>query len=137
MKYLLDTNVLSELQKSRCNPKVKSFSDSIPYEDTFISAVTIGELSYGIEKHTSSKKKHDLSIWLNSKMVERFGGRIIPLDADVMTEWGKTRAKSKRTMPIIDSLIASTAVTHHMILVTRNVKDFEDVEGIMLLNPWD
>jgi hypothetical protein len=54
-----------------------------------------------------------------------------------MTEWGRIRARAARTMPVIDSLIASAAITHHMTLVTRNTKDFEDIDGIMLINPWD
>jgi predicted nucleic acid-binding protein len=137
VRYLFDTNIISELQKSNCNPKVKSFTDKIPGEDIFICTVSIGELSYGIEKLPAGKKKRELSVWLYSVVPEWFTGRIISLDTDAMTEWGRIRARAGRTMPVIDLLMAAAAITHHMTLVTRNTKDFEDIEGIMLINPWE
>ncbi|MDR0496171.1 MAG: type II toxin-antitoxin system VapC family toxin [Treponema sp.] len=137
MKYLLDTNIISEIQKSSCNQNVRAFINKIPSEDLYISAISIGELCFGIEKLSDGKKKHDLSIWVHTKIPEWFNGRIIPLDTDVLLEWGKLRAKTKRTIPVIDSLIASAAITHHMTLVTRNTKDFDDIEGMMLMNPWE
>ena len=136
MNYLLDTNIISEMQKSKCNQKVKSFASQISGENLFICSVTIGELCYGIEKLPAGRKKHELTIWLHTKVPEWFNGRIVSLDTDTMTEWGRIRARTDRTMPVVDSLIASAAITHHMTLVTRNTKDFEDIEGIMLLNPW-
>ena len=137
MKYLLDTNVISELQKSNCHQGVKSFADEIPWEDLYISAVTVGELCYGIEKLPTGKKKHDLSIWLYSKVPEWFNRRIIPLDTEVLLEWGKIRAKTERTLPVADTLVAAAAITHHMFLVTRNTKDFDEIDGINLFNPWE
>jgi len=137
VKYLLDTNILSEMQKSNCNPKVKAFTDEIPNEDMFICSVSVGELCYGIERIPAGKKKHELLLWLHTKLPEWFNGRIISLDTDTMIEWGRIRAKTARTMPVIDTIIASVAITHHMRLVTRNTKDFECIEGIMLINPWE
>jgi len=137
VKYLLDTNIISEMQRPHCNPKVKAFTDEIPLEDIFICAITVGELCYGMEKLPPSKKKHELAIWLYTKLPEWFKGRILPLDTDTMAEWGKLRAHAERTMPVVDSLIASAAISHHMTLVTRNTKDFNDIEGIMLINPWE
>jgi len=137
VKYLLDTNIISEMQKSKCNSSVKAFTDGIPLEDMYICAISIGELCYGMEKLPHGKKKHDLAIWLYTKLPEWFYGRIVSLDTDTMTEWGRIRARVKRTMPVVDSLIASAAITHHMTLVTRNTKDFQDIEGIILINPWE
>ena len=136
MKYLLDTNIISELRKPDCNPKVRVFTDGIPLEDAYICAISIGELCYGMEKLPPGKKKQDLAVWLYTKLPEWFNERIVSLDTDTMTEWGKIRAKAGRTMPVVDSLIASAAITNHMTLVTRNTKDFEDIEGIMLINPF-
>jgi len=136
MKYLLDTNIISEMQKSNCAPQVKSFVDKIPVEDMFICAISMGELSYGMEKLPPGKKKHELAIWLYTQVTEWFKGRIIELDTEVLLEWGKIRARAGRTMPVVDTLIAAAAVTHHMTLLTGNVKDFEDIEGISLINPW-
>jgi len=125
------------MQKPDCNEKVKAFTDEIPLENMYISAVSVGELSYGVEKLPIGKKKHELLIWLYTKLPEWFRNRVIPLDIDIMIEWGKVRDRAKRTMPVIDSLIASAAIERHMTLVTRNTKDFEDIEGIMLVNPWE
>jgi len=136
VKYLLDTNVISEMQKSNCNPSVKSFIETIPAEDLFICAISMGELSYGMEKLPPGKKKHELAIWLYTQVSEWFRERIITLDSEVLLEWGKLRARAVKTMSVLDSLIASAAITHHMTLVTRNVKDFKDIEGISLINPW-
>ena len=137
MKYLLDTNIISEIQKPRCDPKVKDFMDGLAGEDLYICSVTVGEICYGIEKLPAGKKKHELYVWLYSKLPEWFYGRVIPLDTDVMTEWGKIRAKTSRTMPIVDTMIASAAITHHMTLVTRNTQDFDGIESLMLINPWE
>ena len=137
MKYLLDTNIISELRKHDCNPKVRAFTDGIPLEDMYICSISIGELCYGMEKLPSGKKKKNLTVWLYTKLPEWFNGRIISLDADTMTEWGRIRANTGSTMPVVDSLIASAAITNHMTLVTRNTKDFEDIEGIILINPWE
>ena len=137
MKYLLDTNIISEIQKPHCNPKVKAFTDAIPPENMFISALTMGELGYGMEKLPPGKKKHELAVWLYTNVSEWFNGRIIPIDTEVMMEWGKLRAQANRIMPVVDTLIAAVAITHHMILVTRNTKDFEDIEGINIINPWE
>jgi len=137
MKYLLDTNVISELQKSNCNENVKSFINTVHWEELYLSVFTIGELVYGVEKLVTSKKKHDLSLWLYTDLPEWFKGRIMSLDTEVLIEWGKLRARTKRTLPAVDSLIAASAIVHHMFLVTRNVNDFDGIEGINLLNPWE
>jgi predicted nucleic acid-binding protein len=137
VKYLLDTNILSETRKSNCDPRVKAFTDGIDPEDMYISAISIGEISYGMEKLPAGKKKHDLAIWLYSKLPEWFHRRIISLDTDVMTEWGRSRALADRNMPAVDMMIAAAAITHHMTLVTRNIKDFEGIEGLMIINPWE
>ena len=63
--------------------------------------------------------------------------KILEINTEVMLEWGKIRALTTRTLPVADSLIAAAAITHHMVLLTRNVKDFEDIEGINLINPWE
>jgi predicted nucleic acid-binding protein len=136
MKYLIDTNIIKKKKKSKCNQNVKLFMDKIPAEDMFISVISMGELCYGMEKLPAGKKKHELAIWLYTQVSEWFKDRVIALDTDVLLEWGKIRAHSSRTMPVIDSLLAAAAITHHMTLVTRNVKDFEDIEGISLINPW-
>jgi len=137
VKYLLDTNVISEMRKSHCNQNVKSFIDAIPSEDIYLSVITIGELCAGIEKLPAGKKKHELSVWLYTKVPEWFKDRIIGIDTETMVEWGKIYSMAERTLPVADTLIAACAITNHLFLVTRNVKDFDGIEGINLINPWD
>jgi len=137
LKYLLDTNVISELQKSNCSSNVKSFINTVNFDELYLSAVTLGELCYGVEKLPQGKKKHELSIWLYTELPQWFKGRIVSLDSEVLMEWGKIRVMVNRTLPVIDTLIAASSIVHHMFIVTRNVKDFDDIDGINLLNPWE
>jgi len=137
MKYLLDTNVISETFKPDYNHNVRSFIEIIDWRDLYIPAITIGELNYGVEKLPHGRKKHELSIWLYTSILKRFDGRIISLDSEVFIEWGKLCARVKRTLSFNDSVIAACAIAHNMFLVTRNIKDFDDIDGINLLNPWE
>jgi len=137
MKFLLDTSIISEISKPECNERVKSFIETAHWEDIYLSAVTIGEICYGIEKLPYSKKKHELSIWFYTKIPQWFHRRILPGNSEVLMEWGKLRARAKRTLPVIDLLIAATSIVHNMLLVTRNTKDFDDIDGINLFNPWE
>ena len=137
MKCLLDTNILSEIRKPRGHAGVKAFVDSLWEEDIYISALSIGEIGFGIEKLLAGPKKTELYIWLTQKLTERFGNRIIPLDVDVMTEWGKLQFQTRKTLPVFDSLIAATALARRLTVVTRNTRDFEKIEGLLLYNPWE
>ena len=137
MKYLLDTNVISEIQKINGNEKVKQYIHSIGIENLYLSAITIGEICFGIEKLPVGRKKHELSVWLYIQIPQWFNNRMIYLDNDVFIEWGKLCAKVKKTLPCEDSILAAVALCHNMTLVTRNTNDFEGIEGIKLLNPWD
>ena len=136
MKYLLDTNVLSEIRKPRGSPRVKAFVDSLREEDTFISVLSVGEIACGIEKLPPGPKKTELLLWLGQKLPEYFGNRIIPLDVDIMTEWGIIQGRTLQTLPVFDSLLAASALARRLTMVTRNTKDFEKIQGLKLLNPW-
>ena len=128
MKYLLDTCVISELVVKQPNPNVVEFVDSLDPDDSFLSVITIGEISKGIEKLSKSKRKQELQAWLKGDLLIRFDGKIISLDANILVEWGILTARLEatgRTMPALDSLIAATALARQLILVTRNVSDFE------------
>ncbi|HQV94944.1 MAG TPA: type II toxin-antitoxin system VapC family toxin [Anaerolineales bacterium] len=139
MKYLLDTCVISELVVKQPNPNVVEFVDSLDPDDSFLSVITIGEISKGIEKLSKSKRKQELQAWLKDDLLIRFDGKIISLDANILVEWGILTARLEatgRTMPALDSLIAATALARQLILVTRNVSDFEET-GIEIENPWE
>jgi len=136
VKCLLDTNVLSEIRKLYGDERVKNFVNSLREEDVYISVLSIGEIGFGIEKLPAGPKKTELLIWLTQKLPERFGGRIIPLDTNIMAEWGRLQARTAKTLPVFDSLIAASALARNLTVVTRNTKDFENIEGLDLLNPW-
>jgi tRNA(fMet)-specific endonuclease VapC len=101
--------------------------------------ITIGEIAKGVEKLSKSKRKQELHSWLKENLLVRFDGRIIPLDTEVLMEWGILIARLESTgitLPAIDSLIAATTLTHKLTLVTRNVDDFSGT-GIEIVNPWE
>ena len=139
MKYLLDTCVISELVAREVNPKVVEFVDSLDSDDVYLSVITIGEIAKGIEKLPKSKRKHELHTWLTEDLLVRFDEKIVPLDTDVLLEWGflAARLESKgKILPAMDSLIAATVLTHKFALVTRNVEDFNGA-NIEIINPWE
>ena len=136
MKYLLDTNIISEIRKARGNTGVKNFVNSLQEEDIFISAISVGEIACGIEKLPPGQKKTELLLWLGQKLPAFFGNRIISLDTEIMTEWGILQGRTKQTLPVFDSLIAATALARSLTIVSRNTRDFEKIPGLKLLNPW-
>jgi len=137
LTYLLDTNVISELRNDNCNAMVEKNIGKISRENLYISAISVGEIIYGIEKLTEGKKKHILHTWVENELLQWFEGNILILDMDTVIEWGRLRARHTRTLPVIDSLIAASAITHHMTLLTRNAKDFADILQLSVINPWE
>ncbi|MCP3871832.1 MAG: type II toxin-antitoxin system VapC family toxin [Desulfobacteraceae bacterium] len=138
MNYLLDTCLISELAKSEPNKKVVDWVSSENDSSFYLSVLTFGELHKGIEKLPESKKKDDLRIWVEDELKNRFQNRIIGIDMRVSVIWGKIQCiaeKKGKPIPVIDSLIAATGITHNLTVVTRNVTDMEQ-SGVKLLNPW-
>jgi toxin FitB len=139
MKYLLDTCVISELVTKHPSARVVEWVDSLDPDDIYLSVLTIGEIIKGIEKLPKSRRKTELHTWLKEDLLARFQGKIIPVDTDVIVEWGILTAhveSAGKPMPAIDALIAATAKVNQLTLVTRNVSDF-DAADMKVLNPWD
>ena len=138
MNYLLDTNIISELISKSPNQKVLDFIRSLNEENLYLSVITIGEIKSGIEKLQNGRKKEALLHWLENELLVRFYGRIIPIDTDVMLKWGTIQNRLKqigKPLPIMDSLIGATAEVHNFVLVTRNEKDFQNLD-IEIVNPF-
>ena len=133
--YLLDTNVISETIKKSPNQKVLDFLMSIDADKFSLSVITLGEIRKGIEKLQDQSKKQKVIRWLEIDLLERFYGRIINIDAGVADKWGYIC--SLNNIPAIDALIAASAIVHNHKLVTRNIKDFESINGLEILNPWE
>ena len=138
MNYLLDTNIISELISKNPNKKVTDFILSLDEEKLYLSVITIGEIKSGIEKLDDGRKKEKLLHWLENDLLVRFHSRIINIDVEVMLQWGVTNTQLKKlgkTLPIMDSIIGSIAQAKNLILLTRNEKDFKNLD-IKIINPF-
>lgn len=131
--FLLDTNVISALRKK--DTAAVAWLSAQPYGSTRLSVVTLGEIRRGIEMKLRKDRDaaHHLISWF-SKIRAEFAEKVLGVDEAVALEWG--RISSMRTRGEADSLIAATAIVHNLVLVTRNVTDFNDV-GAVVVNPWD
>lgn len=136
--YLLDTNVVSELRKVRAgkaDPYVAEWAEQVDAADLYLSVVTIHELEIGVllaERRDPSQGAL-LRAWLNGHVLTAFADRLLTIDAAVAQRSARLHVPNPR--PIRDGLIAATALVHGMIVVTRNVADFEPT-GVVTLNPW-
>ena len=139
MNYLLDTNIISELISKHPNKKVLDFIHNIKEDKVFLSVITIGEIKAGIEKLDNGAKKDKLLLWLNVDLLERFKFRILDINVEIMLTWGNISNKLKtigKPLPIMDSLIGATCQIKNMTLITRNKKDFQNLD-INIINPFN
>ena len=138
MKYLLDTCVVSELVAKQPNPRVLEWIDSIDPDGVYLSVITIGEITKGIEKLPNSKRKQELGDWMENELLVRFQDNIIELNVNILVYWGRMIARLEtkgRILPAIDSLIAASALEKELTLVTRNEADFQGTD-VEIVNPW-
>jgi len=138
VNYLLDTCVISEIVKPVPGSRVIMWINSISSERLFLCSLTIGEIRRGLTKLPESKKKERLTDWLNT-LLENYQDRIHSIDITVAENWGIMQGKAENEgMPMssIDSLIAATAYTHNLILVTRSEEDFQ-ASKLSIINPWN
>lgn len=138
MRTLVDTCVLSEVQRKQGNPRVRERFEALAPEDIYLSVLTLGELKKGIDKLKASARKRALAVWMD-QVVLAAQDRIMPIDHETAVIWGEVAAKAEKKgkrIPAVDGLIAATALRHGLHLMTRNVADFE-LTGVMLVNPWD
>jgi len=137
MKYLLDTCVISEIAKPVPDGKVMDWLHATPSELLFLSVVTIGEIRKGLTKLPDSKKKEGLTVWL-STLMEEYQERILPVNPAVADNWGIIQGKAEMAgapLSSLDSLIAATAFTHNLTIVTRNESDYSAAR-VPIMNPW-
>lgn len=137
MNFLLDTCVFAEYQNKKPDQKVIDWVDSQTEESLFISVLTIGEIEKGIARLPISKRRSNLSSWLES-LIHRFDKRIVPLDVEVLRRWGALCGELEekgRVLPVIDSLIAAKSLTHNLTIITRNVDDFTGTK-CLVRNIW-
>ena len=135
MKYLIDTNVLSEIRRKSPDVNVVQWINSRPSTSLFLSVLTLGELRKGIDSLSDSKRRLKLLDWLETDLPLFFTGRILSIDEGVADHWGQLMAAAGRPIPAIDSLLGATAAYHGLTMVTRNSKDFKNL-GLNVFNPW-
>ena len=132
--YLLDTNVILELRKTRADGGVIAFLAAADAERLFLSVLSLGELRKGVEakRRTEPAAADRLGQWVDG-IETTFSDRLLPIDAPTARRWGELSAD--RSRPVIDTLIATTALRHGLTLVTRNTRDLVPT-GVPLVDPW-
>jgi len=136
--FLLDTNVISELLKPEPEAKVVRWIEETDESILFLSVITIGEIRKGIERLAPGSRRGRLESWLKIDLRARFRNRILPVDESVAERWGALSAAAAakgKPLPVIDGLLAATAVHHDLMFVTRNVRDVAGT-SVSTLNPW-
>jgi hypothetical protein len=135
MGFLIDTNILSELQKGeRTDIGVKTWYDNCKPDDLFLSVLVIGEVRQGIERlrRRDPTQAERLEQRLDEVLI-MMQGRILAITENIAQRWGNIN--STDPLPVIDGLLAATALEHGLTLVTRNVRDVKR-SGVVLLNPF-
>jgi toxin FitB len=138
VKYLLDTNVVSEARRPQCNPSVRARLAAAANDDLYISVISIGKIAYGVSRLVPGKRRREIEEWL-AQTEHYFTDRLLTVDRDIARLWGEITAKSAElghTLHAADGLIAATALRHGLSVMTRNTKDFDTV-GVKLVNPWE
>ena len=133
--FLLDTNVLSELRKqSRCDAGVRSWFEEATAEDLFVSVLVLGEIRQGIERIRlrDQPQARALEKWLRWISAE-FVDRLLPVDEPVADQWG--RLGLRQPVPLLDALLAATALVHDLVVVSRDEVGFRNT-GARVLNPF-
>jgi predicted nucleic acid-binding protein len=136
--FLLDTNVLSELRRSRPEPKVVAFVAAQRLDALFVSVVTFAEIRFGIEQVGDAAKRAELTDWLELQLRPMFGLRVVPISEDVMLRWRllvEEGRKAGHTYSQPDLLIAASALCHGLTVVSRDVGEFERA-GVPVIDPW-
>ncbi len=132
--YLLDTNVLSETRRKKADSGVMAFLQSAESASLFLSVLTIGELRKGVaaKMRTDPATARSLAAWVEG-LEFGFADRILGIDAATARLWGDF--SGDRPRPVVDTLLAATAVQHGLTLVTRNTRDVDGIQ-VKLHNPW-
>lgn len=137
--WLLDTNVVSELRKPRCDARVKTWSELHAPSSFFLTTITLAEIRFGIEELVGQEKfRSELETWLDGTLRPWFANRIIEIDEQVILIWRrmiKLGRSQNHTFSQPDLFIAAAATVHDLCVVTRNLDDFL-VAKVPVLNPW-
>jgi predicted nucleic acid-binding protein len=138
VRYLLDTNILSERARPRPHPAVVTWMDAQSQIDLAIGVLSLGEIGKGIERLATGPRRDRLREWLEIDLPRRFRERVLSVDERVAREWGRLSVEGERAgrpLPVIDGLLLATAAVHDLTFVTRNQRDCAG-RGVPTLDPW-
>ena len=135
MSFLLDTNVVSELAKTRPNSKVIAWLGSVPSTDLFLSVITFGEIRKGIEKKRAASPEDAvrLEAWLTT-LVLHYRSRVLLFDQGSADQWGRIMALHPR-VPVEDGQLVAMAIQHQLTFATRNVRRIAET-GVAYVDPF-
>jgi len=136
--FMLDTNIPSELTRPHPESKVSRWLDYADDDQLYFSVVSLGEILKGVTVLPASKRRSELQEWLDETLRPWFQGRILPVNEPIAERWGVLAGQCHlrgRPLKVADGFIAATALEHDLTIVTRNVKDFDDL-GVTIFNPW-
>jgi predicted nucleic acid-binding protein len=137
--FLLDTNCISEVIRSKPEPRLIDWMRAADESLLYLSVLTLGEIRKGAASLPQSKRRTYLESWLELDLQVRFSGRILAIDNEVADRWGWLTAEAERKgrpLAAIDGLLAATALRHNLTVVSRNVGDFISAR-VPILNPWE
>lgn len=137
--FLLDTNIVSELRTKNPEPRVVEWMEAVDESLLHLSVLTLGEIRKGTALLPQDRRRTQLETWLEIDLQARFAGRILPINSAITDRWGWIAAEARRkgtTLPVIDGLLAATALHYNLTIVSRNVKDFVNAH-VPVLNPWE
>ncbi len=134
MSFLLDTNVVSEIRKKVPDPGVSGWFATAPADKLFLSVLVVGEIRQGVERlaRRDPAQAETFERWLG-QLVDGYGDRIVPITIRIAETWGRLNVPDP--VPVVDGLMAATALVHDWTLVTRNVSDITST-GVRLLDPF-
>ena len=128
MKYLLDTDVISQYKKLAPDSRVDAWLEGTDQSDLYISSITMAELWYGVYLMAASKRRSALQAWLEEEVPAQFSDRILPFGPECAATYGRLLARAQKrghNAGVLDTMIAAIAVAHGMTVATLNRKDFE------------
>lgn len=136
--FLLDTNIISELVKPKPEANVTEWIENTNESLLYLSVLTLGEIRRGIATLPQSRRRATLEAWLDKDLRSRFEDRILAIDQEVADRWGLLTAAARNNgivLPVIDGLLAATALEHNLTLVTRDTGQIPSM-GVVVFNPW-
>lgn len=139
LKIVLDTDVVSAFTRPQVEPRMLEWGEHVRGSELYITSTTLSELVFGVTVMPDGRRRNELDDRV-SRFISGFADRTLPFDANAAIEFGRfaaDRRASGREIARADGQIAACCISNGAVLATRNVRDFEDIPGLEVVNPWD